>query len=283
MPTAAPAEPDERDLEWFVRFLRPEKALPVHDLPGGGLRDDVIARVFGITHRAYREMVSRFREVVDAAATGILEDPVAHARAGRLAERNGAIVALGDSNTDDRQSWAEILDRVLALARPGTAARLVNRGVSGSTSADVLGRIGDVHDLQPSLAIVMAGTNDARRQGPAGAAMAVSHAETERNLRLIARHVHDATGVAPVWITPPPVLERRVRAHPYMARWRVAYRTADVAAKAAIVRTMGGRVVDVHAALGRDETGDKLLEDGVHLALAGQIAVTRLLLDRLDG
>src|SRR3954452_15790757 len=114
MPMGALADRENEDLEWCVRFLRPEKPPPVRDLPGGELSVRTIAQLFGVPDAVYHELVSRFQEAVETAATQILEDQAARASARGLARLSRGIMALGDSNTDDRQSWAEILDRVLA-------------------------------------------------------------------------------------------------------------------------------------------------------------------------
>ena len=178
----------------------------------------------------YGVPVERYREVA-----GSLRCPA-------LAALDG--LALGDSHTDDLGSWAELLG-------------LVNAGLSGDTSTGALARL---HGLPAADRVyVLLGTNDARRHGDGP--MLVSHRETRRNLRAIDRALGKVT-----WITPPPVDEARVRRDPWLAEAGVAWRLADVAVKAAIVRDEFADAIDLWPLFGPEH----LAADGLHPSPAGQ-------------
>ncbi len=276
---AAPAT--DPDVAWFARFLPPDKLLGLRDVPGAPEPTPaLVAPLFGLGLDAYERLLRDFRTNVDVAARALLAVPELELAAARLAALGGPVVALGDSLTADLQSWAEILGRAVALVAPGSPVRVVNGGVGGDTTADALRRLPALCDQRPSAVVTLIGTNDACRRGH-GAMVAVSDAETERNLALIDRQVRRA-GSAHVWVTPPPVLESRVAQHRFMSRWRVAYRDEDIAAKAALIRAAGVRVVDVHAGLAAGPLAERLLDDGVHLSAAGQRDVAARVLAELS-
>lgn len=80
-----------------------------------------------------------------------------------LSTGSAEIVILGDSHVDWGE-WSELLER------PG----VVNRGIGGDDSSDILARIDAVSALKPRVLVLMAGANDVLR----GRALA----ETLRNL-----------------------------------------------------------------------------------------------------
>ena len=70
------------------------------------------------------------------------------------------IVGLGDSITDDYQSWLEILRHLLAERRPGDEIKVVNAGISGDTASGLLGRVLEMLEGDPAWILVLIGTND---------------------------------------------------------------------------------------------------------------------------
>jgi acyl-CoA thioesterase I len=184
------------------------------------------------------------------------------------------VVAFGDSHTADALSWAEILKRTLKLVPATRRVHLDNLGVGGDTTVHLISRLPEVVAAAPDLAIVLVGTNDARRHGVAAESMLVSDRETERNLAMLVRLLRDETGAALVLVTPPPVLEERIARAPLFARERVTWREADVARKAALVADAHDRVLDSRAVL-TDPLERLLLADGLHLSVLGQERLAR--------
>jgi acyl-CoA thioesterase I len=183
--------------------------------------------------------------------------------------RAARIVALGDSLTADPSSWAEILGLAFQLVPATRGVEVVNLGVPGDTTVHLVSRFAEVMVADPDLLIVLAGTNDARRHGTAARTMLVSDGDTERNLRLLKRLALDETRAASVFVTPPPVLEERVRHARAFAEERVTWREADVAGKAALVMATDPEAVDSRAVM-RAGLDRLLLADGLHLSLRGQ-------------
>src|SRR3712207_287749 len=98
-------------MEKLVQFQHPEKAYSY--LPG--MNEANVAALLGMdaaTHRAIRE---RFDAAARGAALDLLAEPSFAGSVERLPFRAGeTVLALGDSFTDDLQSWLEILRHLLA-------------------------------------------------------------------------------------------------------------------------------------------------------------------------
>lgn len=192
--------------------------------------------------------------------------------------REDVVVAAGDSITADTRSWARILGT--ALGRP-----LIEAGVSGDTSVHLISRLAAIVEHSPDWLLVLIGTNDARRHGPAAGPL-VSDEQFRANLAAIRAYVGSRSSARLVWVTPPPVLEEGIAASAELARDDVSWRTAEVVAKAEIVRAQPEPVVDLWPAFEPDRLPELLQPDGLHPSLEGQVeiaaAVTRAL-SRLAG
>ena len=121
---------------------------------------------------------------------------------------------------------------------------------------------------------MLAGTNDARRHGAAAARMLVPDCETRQNLALLMTLAREQTRARTVFITPPPILETKIRRAPSLRRESVSWRESDVTRKAAIVASLDAEVIDSRAAL-RSPLGRLLLADGLHLSVRGQARLAR--------
>jgi lysophospholipase L1-like esterase len=193
-------------------------------------------------------------------------------RAGQLLLREVAegrkIVALGDSLTAAPRSWAEVLGAI-------------NLGVPGDTTVHLVSRFAEVVARDPELLVVLAGTNDARRHGADASKMLVSDSETKSNLELLATLAREQTAARTVFITPPPILEDKIRRAPLLRREAVSWLAEDVARKAAIVAGLDCQVIDSRAVL-KPPLDALLLADGLHLSAKGQVRLARWVLRCLD-
>ena len=226
-----------RPLPELVRFCHPRKILAGARLPGT-VTDEDLARLYGTDVATYRALAGDIAAEARAAAAALTPPP-------------GAILALGDSLTDDLGSWAEIL-------RCGGAA-ITNGGLSGDTTTGARVRLARLLEGSPDHAIVLLGTNDARRHGRDGAPMLISHEETRRNLRALDDALRRACARV-TWVTPPPV------ADPALGEPDLIWRARDVAAKADLVRELDPRAVDLWPGW----TAGHLSLDGLHPSAAGQ-------------
>jgi acyl-CoA thioesterase I len=274
LPAPRPPVVDGKALELLLRFEHPAKFLAVKELPGAVLvEDDCLAALYGAPPAALPGIRRRLAGELREAAGRLLEEPGLRAAVSAFpVAAGGKLVALGDSITDDTQSWAELLRCCLARERPG-AVTVVNAGVSGDTTADVLRRLHGVAELRPELVIGMLGTNDCQRHGPEGAPLVLPGAACDA-IAAISRWLR-AAGARVVWLTPPPVDrealrdavgERPVDLHPH-----------DLARLSEHLRESELEVIDAGSRLTREH----LLPDGVHPSLAGQVVIARAVLQGL--
>ena len=268
------------EIEEAMRYHHPEKTLAT--LPGGHeIRDETLAPFFETDVGTYREIRDGFAERARRCARELLED----ARFARLVDRlpfepGATIVGLGDSITDDYQSWFEILRHLLTRRRSDENARLVNAGISGDTTSGLLGRILDVLEEEPDWLIVLIGTNDAAFVRDPPTKSLVSPEETSKNLRALRDLIEARSSARLVWMTPPPAIEARLAGEdPRQPVWR----NAGLAEVARLVREVAGEdpLVDLWKVFGDPAEPDFLLPDGLHPSLAGQKAIAAALVERL--
>ena len=180
------------------------------------------------------------------AAEELLSDTDFAARVDQLPFAAGdTVVALGDSITDDLQSWAEILRHLLDLRRSGDQIQVVNQGISGDTTAAALRRIVPILLTQRSWIICMLGTNDVQRNGLQATKTLVSLDETALNLAEL-RHLAATESEAHwAWITAPPCDEELVAASPFWAQAEIIIRNDDLVAVADVLRDEPDPIVDL--------------------------------------
>ncbi len=147
-------QPPRAEIEGSMQYHHPEKTLA--RLPGGQeIGDELLAPFFGTDVRIYREIKGAFVERARQCARELLQDTRCVQSVDRLPfEPGSTVVGLGDSITDDSQSWLEILRHLLAEHRPEDGIELVNAGISGDTTSGLLGRFLDVLKGNPAWIVV---------------------------------------------------------------------------------------------------------------------------------
>jgi acyl-CoA thioesterase I len=241
------------------------------DLPYANALDDVhFSAAFGLDAATYRSILESFAAQTRRSALRLTAQHAVRECIRTVFAEEDRIVALGDSITEDSQSWAEILGQVIQVIRPKDRIRVINAGLSGDTTADLISRFVRLAEGNPTWVMVMIGTNDARRHGTPPSEMMVSDAESERNLAALGQLVRTHTTARIVWVTPPPVLEDRVASSDMLRRDQLTWRQQDVAAKRKLVRALPDLVVDPWNDTTPHRLEDLLSEDGVHPNLRGQ-------------
>ena len=270
--------PGAEELELLVRFEHPEKFLAVKELPGAVLLSDgFLAGAYGCSISALAAARRRLAARLEAAADELLGDPVLREAVERFpVAAGGTLVALGDSITDDRLSWAELLRCCLECMRPGETT-VVNAGVSGDTTADALGRLYGVAELSPDLVIAMLGTNDRQLHGPHRAPL-LAPAESLANATAITRWL-TATGARVVWLTPPPADRKALSA--IVGDRPFDLDGPELASFAEALMTSGLEVIDTGSHLAPTAPAGDLEPDGVHPTLTGQTKIAKTLLRTL--
>ena len=263
---------------YVLQFNHAEKVLAY--LPA--VTDAHIAGMWGIKIGTYRGIRRHLDLQAQKAARDLLRDAGFAGLVKRLPFRRGqTVVALGDSITDDRQSWIEVLRHLLKAARPKDGITVVNAGISGNTTTEMISRFLNVVLLKPDWIICMAGTNDARRHGERPTKTLVSAEETEKNFKMLRNFAATQTRARWVWMTPPTVIEKNIASHWFLGPMQLAWRNKDIAPVAAAVRRQAKDVVDIHKLFGNPPAPDWLLPDGLHPSLAGQQAIVKALVRHL--
>jgi lysophospholipase L1-like esterase len=264
----------------FVRFVHFDKFLGSF---GVTLEEEQLAALYGVDVQTYRDILAQFDAATRQAAEELLEDSDFAARVDQLPLAPGeTVVAFGDSITDDRQSWAEILRHLLALRRADDQIAVVNQGISGDTTAAALRRLVPILLTQPAWIVCMLGTNDVMRNGKQATKTLVSLEETALNLAEL-RHLAATESATTewAWITAPPCDDELIAASPFWAAAEIGMRNDDLVAIADVLRDEPDPVVDLITLFGQPPASGLLMEDGVHPTLAGQQAIVRALVERL--
>jgi len=262
----------------LVRFTHPEKTYGY--LPGMG--EATLAALFGLDEADYRDARRRFDQNACTAARELLEEPGVAGRVDRLPFRSGeTVVGVGDSFTDDLQSWLEIVRHLLELRRLHDEIRTVNAGISAQTSAMALRRFVPLVSQGPDWVVCFLGGNDAARIGPEPNKPQVSPEETVKNLEEMRRLAAVLSDARWVWITPPTFDEERAAAYPPFRMGQSHWRNEDVLAIGDFVRGQKEPVVDIQAVFGIPVDPELQGPDGVHPSLAGQKAIARAFVEGL--
>ena len=188
------------------------------------------------------------------------------------------VLAAGDSITADRLGWAEMMS-LLAMEVLEPRFTVVNMGVGGQTSADVISQMDVYADWDPDWVILMVGTNDFRFHTEQMTATMLSTSETKRNLLLIRQLIEKELGARLVVVTPPPIVDSSVVVG--TGARAMGWRAEDIAAMAEFIRSEFADHVDVHTVLGEGIADDLFEDDGVHPSAQGQRLILRTILLRL--
>jgi lysophospholipase L1-like esterase len=269
-------------LACVLQFQHKEKV--VAHIPG--VNDANIAALWGLDAATYRGIRNWFSGHARRAAKALLADNEFAARVDRLPFAPGAtVVGLGDSITDDDQSWLEILRHLLDQRRPKDEIHVVNEGVSGDTTSQMISRFLDVVLQRPDWILCLAGTNDARLHGQYPTKTLVSVEETAANLDMLRHFGATQCPAQWLWITPATVIEAQIEKDwflsPFELRWRNRDLTAIAEAMIEVAAQGQEPVVNLQDLFGLPPDPELLLPDGLHPSLAGQKAIVRTVVETL--
>jgi acyl-CoA thioesterase-1 len=262
----------------LVQFTHLEKTYGY--LPGMG--EATVAALFDLDEVTYRQIKDHFDENAREAAQELLENRSLAERVDRLPFRSEeTVLGVGDSFTDDLQSWLEIIRHLLWARRPHEEIRVINAGISAQTTSMTLRRFVPLISQQPDWIVCFLGGNDATRIGPEPNKPQVSFEETAKNLEAMRRMAATLTDARWVWITPPTFDEERAAAYPPFRMGQSHWRNEDVLAIADFVRDQEEPVVDLQVIFGTPANPALQGPDGVHPSLAGQKAIARAFVECL--
>ncbi len=267
-----------QQIEYLIQFVHPDKILSWST----NVDDRVSATIYGVTVGEYRAVRRRLANEVRGVAQEMLHDAGFARCVDKLPfHRKAVVVGLGDSITDDVQSSIEILKALLLLRRPKDKIQVVNAGISGDTTSNIITRFLEVVNLKPNWIICMASTNDARRHGRKPTKTLVSLGETKQNFAMLRNYTRTQTKARWVWMTPCAVITKKISKHWILGPGQMMWRNEDLSAIARVIRRQPEPFVDLQRVFGRPANPDLLMDDGLHPNLAGQKAIVTALVDRL--
>ncbi len=208
-------EEKEALLEYLVQFSNIEKRFPLFQ----GVQDpEAVADFIGIDSENFIKIRESFDVQVRQAAEEILKDSALLENAERLPFKpDDTIAVIGDSVTDDRQSWFNILRNVLDMVVPKAKFRYIDASITDSISADALRRLErDVMAKSPDWVFVALGSQDAMRLHLTTGRTLVSLAEFWENINAIESAIIQNCKNPPIWITPPPVIPELMQQMPLL-------------------------------------------------------------------
>lgn len=276
------ASEEEKEVleKYLLQFLNLEKRFPL--LPGIK-NEEAIAGLVGLDIDEFKKLRSQFVSNAKQAAIELLEDPEVAEWIEELPfEPGDTIVALGDSITDDLQSWFNIFQHVLEIGLEDQGYTFINSGVSYDTSTDALKRLNrDVLDHEPDWVIVALGTFDAQRLHVSPDRPLVSLADYWENLNTIESNVSEITNNPLIWLTPPPIItdmlqELRLFQFDIFEEDLISIREILTGKKGYIVDPLGERMNDEESEESQEEKEEtegpapwNYLNDGLHPSLSG--------------
>lgn len=275
------ASKEEKEVleNYLLQFLNLEKRYPL--LPGIE-NEEAMAGLMGLEKEELQKLRDRFSSNAKQAAIELLEDgEVAEWIEDLPFEHGDTIVAIGDSLTDDLQSWFNIFQHVLEIGLEDANLTFVNSGVSYDTSTDALKRFNrDVLDHDPDWVIVALGTFDAQRLHVSPDRTLVPLADFWENLNTIETVVNEVTDNPLIWLTPPPVItemqeQMRLFHFDLFEEDLSQYREILTGKKGYIVDPLGERMKDKDNSVEDQEEEDpgpaawNYLSDGLHPSLSG--------------
>lgn len=264
-------------IRYFMAFQSPEKRFPLYS-GASSLRN--VAAFMGISENELSEARKRFDEVARNTAVELLNDEEVRSQLNRLPFENGdVIVGFGDSLTDDRQGWFEILRHMLEINTPEPKFQFHNLGISGDTSYDALRRLRSVIRLEPDWVFVAFGTNDAARPLVAPDRTVVSLADFWENINAVSKVLEEFAANPPIWVTPPTVITQLMEDLGY---FDALIHESDLVQYREVLIGKPGYVVDPHGTrMGNPPQLWNFLSDGLHHTPAGHEQTVRAVLKAL--
>ena len=263
----------------------------LHKGLGFDIEDDdfeSIARIYGVKTADVRAAENELQSRVQQAAEKIREDRPELVPPQKAAP--GVYLALGDSITSDRTSYAKIIRELW------DGKNVIDAGISGDTTADVVDRFyPDVLDRPYDAASVFIGTNDARGLDDGKGITRVGIKDYTAKLRYFISAMQnppagDRSGSTPgpkkvLVITLPPAKTEVLRSYfGEEANWVYSAEHLQAMNKAIrkTAKKTGAVLVDLAAEI--ESSGiDPLAEDGLHLNIEAQTLLAKMVLQGMAG
>jgi len=261
----------------LVRMQHPEKFLKF----ARQLDEKTLAAIYRMDLESYLKVKEELRQKAKEAAKELLVDQSFAEKVDHLPFKAGeTVMGVGESTTDDLLSWFEILRHLLEQRRPQDKIRMINEGISGDTTTNLLGRINGIVAQGPDWIICMIGNNDALRYGPESTKTQVSVEENGKNISEIHRMITRQNSIRQVWMTPTLISEEKVDAFPYF-KGQLTCRNEDIQMLADAIHRLSDPVIDTQAIFEGSTATEWMEIDGLHPTIEGHQAIVSELVEEL--
>lgn len=284
------------DTEYPDALLAPETAFLIdfnlHMVPaalGLAVPDEAAAAMFGVTPEQIGRYAAAAAEQVRRTAFELLSLPEYASAIDRWPLPAGAtVMAIGDSITTYRYSYARLLAAMLDLRRPLDALRFLNLGQSGYTSNHGLETTyTQFLAQQPDWVFIKFGANDCKQFGGPAEKTLVSLTEYQANMAAIVAAFRRFTAARIVLLSPTPVVEAVANTFADFAPMRMTWSNQHLRVCASVVGEIATRhslsFVDLVSVLGLNPDPALYLPDGLHPNPAGHQVIVRHVLRVLNG
>lgn len=271
----ATAEEKEALEKYLLQFLNIEKQFPL--LPGIS-NTTAVANLFGLDQAELTKLRNTFAQNAKEAALELLKDDDVTDWIDQLPFKpDDTIIAVGDSSTDDLQSWFSIFSELLSITVPEANFTFINAGQSNDTSTEALRRLHrDALSHDPDWVIISLGTFDALRLSIAPKRTLLPLSETWENLSTIEDAIKEVTVNPVIWITPPPVIPGLLDE---MDLFDFDIQEKDLDQIRQIISGKTGYIVDpTGKRMGEPPEAWFYLSDGINPSLSGHVNTTKALL-----
>ncbi|WP_353303607.1 SGNH/GDSL hydrolase family protein [Sessilibacter corallicola] len=253
----------------LVRFFHPDKRL---DFLPGKISDEALASFFEANLEEFSAIKDGFKENVCLAAKQLVEKPNVVTILQQLPLENGnTVVVVGDSLSDDYQSWFEILT-VAYKEVTGKTVNWINLAHSGDTSMQTFASLGKVKQLQPDLTFCFIGTNDSRIHANCSK-HCTSLSESFENLKALKLSCEHYTKGSVIFLPPVGVDEDRISNDWLLTAMNAKWDNAHLKSLGDFIVDELSPVIDIRSIFNGPNAGDMFLEDGLHWSLDGQLNV----------
>lgn len=271
-------EEKELLLEYLIQFLNIEKRYPL--LPGTEDKSNV-AEFIGLDEKELTQTREKFEDNARKASQELLKNEEQQKKIDQLPfKKDDTIAVIGDSITDDLQSWFAIFRHVMETTVKAANFTWIDGSLGGDTSANALMRMDrDVLVHEPDWVILALGSDDAVRPHVASNRTLVSLAEFWENVSTMESAISQVTGNPVIWMTPPPVISEMMEQN---ALFNGILQEEDLADYREVIAGKTGYIIDPSGnRMGNPPEAWNYLGDGFHPSLSGHLNTVNALIDAM--
>ncbi len=265
-------EEKEKLLDYLIQFLRPEKKYPL--LPGVN-DSEAVADFIGIDFDEYKAILESFDKQTKQAAEELLkEEGIQDLIEDLPFNPDDTIVLIGDSVSDDRMGWFQILKYALELQVEKANFTWIDASLGTENSTDAMLRLNrDVISREPDWVFIALGNDDAQRPHINEGRNVTSLAEFWENISTIEEALNQQMENPLIWITPTPPITEMMSQVPL---FHGVMHEEDLQEYREVIAGKTGYIVDpTGSRLGNPPEATYYMSDGFHHALPGHLVTAR--------